>query len=164
MFPEYTMDDAAETRLDRARVNLSNRGIMPKSVPRPWTVRMTLELWRDLHLDMGYSTGLAYSRWLVSGRFTAFRGEHGDKPKASLESSFGDFTLDRDMAVRFTQDQWATGSFHDDSRRNGFVYAAVVSPSDVWVYNNLGDEHEVVLVGPVAFSGAERVVNGIATR
>ncbi len=163
-FPEFAAGDEDSTDLNNAVVRLSNHGIIPKRVNNKWKVRMLFEMWRDMHNNVELTSPKgAFDRWVNDGKITVYRGVPFNKfsKGASTElaaNMFGDFSLDRNIAIKFTQTNWATGAWRDEDDRNGYIYVATVTPRDIWMYNVEGSEYEVIVKGPVRYDDALRVV------
>lgn len=114
---------------------------------------------------------LKLSEW-VQRPLTIYRGITKDSYEELTDKSvlpqgrFYSFTLDKDIAWRFTIPGYAAGNFSRLGNRNGYVVKAEVKPIEFHAYLGLisSDEKEAIVSGPVQIEIVERIDGENLTR
>ena len=65
-----------------------------------------------------------------------------------------------DIALKFTQRSWVYRGFLDINARNGYVLMAEITLSDLYMFNNVGDELECVVKGGMKYLKKFKIKNG----
>jgi hypothetical protein len=81
-----------------------------------------------------------------------------------LPNKFKSFTLDIDLAFKFTQIGFAWGEFKDESKQNGFIIETEILLNDIYIYNEAGSEHECIVRGELDYKKIHIVENGKITQ
>ena len=96
--------------------------------------------------------------WYDNYDMELYRGTRG-KP-ISMTVKGGSFSMDEQVAVRFTQSEWLAFSMENKKDRNGFVSVTVVKPRDILCFTNIGKEFEAILPSPVRLDAVFAVERG----
>lgn len=92
-----------------------------------------------------------------------YRGIHNmsnDNREILEKGKYKSFTLDFDIALKFTQRSWVYRGFLDINARNGYVLMAEITLSDLYMFNNVGDELECVVKGEKKYIKKFKIKNG----
>jgi len=138
---------------DRVMVPLSNNNVIKKRITQTEKITMLLNMIRENNIDYGGN----FVKWMEDGFLTVYRGTAND-PKG--EGDYKSFTIDRNYAKKFFQDDWAMGGWVDRDVKGGWITTCIMSIKDNFhIYNNEMHENEVIVKGP-AKCKTEYVENG----
>jgi len=83
------------------------------------------------------------------------------------ENKYYSFSFDKKIALQFTQPGWSivTTMFNpikDVEKRNGFIYELSITPKDIHIVNDVGNEHEAIVKGPIDMNNVKiyKVIKG----
>lgn len=101
--------------------------------------------------------------WLKNEKIKVYRGINSDSDEniEYLEKNdYKSFTLDIEMASRFTQPDWQMGGWVDKEQREGVIIEAEIIPKNIHLYNPEGGEYECVLKGHLKYNTYHYVDRG----
>jgi hypothetical protein len=119
-----------------------------------------MSAWREMYKVVDKQT-LSFSEWYLNGLIKLYRGTQSI-PSPLEKNEFKSFTVDKEMAIKFTQPGWSTpkGSWVYEKQRNGYVAEVEIPVKSVHFFNNVGHEMEAIVKGPVEFSNVYVVKAG----
>jgi hypothetical protein len=154
---------------DRLFVDLHNHNIIPKNITFSEKIYMYAHGWGDLtsFLKKKYGTIIDNPlEFIKNDSVIVFRGV----PKSFYENleylgenKIKSFTLDKDLALRFTQVGFVGGRWKKETEQNGFIIETVIPFNDIYIYNVDGDEHECIIRGELDYKKIHIVENGEIT-
>lgn len=101
-------------------------------------------------------------KFIKEEKIKIYRGQSNYSPDSneSTEGKMKSFTLDKDIAIRFTQRNWVHRAFVDDRLMNGRIVEAEITLQDIYLFNNVGGELECVLKKNLKYTKNYVVENG----
>jgi hypothetical protein len=158
-----------ENAYNKLYVDLHNKNIIPVGITFSENIYMYAYGWRDItkFLKKEYNINIDDPFDFIKNKSVKiFRGV----PKTQYENleylsenKFKSFTLDKELAIRFTQLGYVSGSWKDESQKNGFIIETDITLNDIYIYNPEGHEHECIVRGELNYKKIHIVENGKIT-
>ena len=154
-YPDQIKKNEFENAHDRFLVPLSNSNHIRKRITE------TEKIWMLFHLlttKQNFEYSGDFNDWVENGKLTIYRGTP-DRPTTDElpANKFLSFTLNKDYAKKFFQDDWAEGGWVDEDASGYLITATMSIKNNFHIYNNAGWEEEVVVKGPLKFDKIEYI-------
>ena len=93
-------------------------------------------------------------KFIKEEKVKIYRRQSNTSPDSneSTEGLTKSFTLDKDIAIRFTQRNWVNLGWIDEKLMNGRIVEAEICLKDIHLFNDLGGELECVIKGDLKYT------------
>jgi len=101
-------------------------------------------------------------KFIKEEKIKIYRGQSNYSPDSneSTEGKMKSFTLDKNIAIRFTQRNWVNRGWIDEKYMNGRIVEAEITLQDIYLFNNAGNELECVVKKNLNYTKNYVVQNG----
>jgi mRNA-degrading endonuclease HigB of HigAB toxin-antitoxin module len=154
---------------DRLFVELHNHNIIPKNISFSEKIYMYAHGWGDLTIFLKKEYGIEIDNpmdFIKNKSVTIFRGvpkNYYENLEYLAKNKYKSFTLDKNIALRFTQYGFVGGRWKNESEQKGFIIETDIPFNDIYIYNIDGDEHECIVHGELEYKKIHIVENGEIT-
>lgn len=155
---------------DKLFVNPHNRNIIPLKITFSENIYMFAYGWRDIakFLKKEYDTTppnpLEFIKTIPVKIYRGVSSNRYENLEYLTKNKFKSFTLNKDVALSFTQDGRAWGKWKNVNERNGFIIETEILLKDIYIYNEVGGENECIVRGELDYKKIHIVENGEITK
>jgi hypothetical protein len=166
----YLNKDQIEKAYDKLFVGLHNKNKIPKRITFSEYIYMWSNVIKKIYdfyekTDKNLANKLFENplNFLKNEKVKIYRGISKYR-KENLEyveeNQYKSFSLDINIAMNFTQYNWAMRSWKDVNSRNGFILETEIFLKDAHLFSEVGYEHECIMKGRLDYTKKYIVENG----
>jgi len=164
-YPDKLLNMAEKGKFyDRILVPLHNSGIRPKLKDVNEKITMFSYLYEADDLGEYYNKIGKPIKNFMEWYETPLEMYRGVPERTTIESlkkdELSSYSLNMDKAINFTQSGWVHSDRKNDEERNGSMLVINIKPKDTVIFNNVSNEFEVIVKGPLEYSKILKVKKG----
>lgn len=166
----YLKKDEIENAYDKLFVGLHNKNKVPKRITFSEYIYMWCYVIREIYdfynkdekelankiIDNPLNF-LKYQKIKIYRGVSKLRNENLEYVE---ENHYKSFTLDINIAMNFTQYDWAGRGWKDEKSRNGFILESEIFLKDAHLFSESGYEHECIVKGRLDYTKKYIIENG----